>query len=51
MRRIIKFLTSRMVWVAMVIVLQVAWMVLLDCTDLSLSGRPGAGDLYCPSME
>lgn len=27
MRRIIKFLTSRMVWVAMVIVLQVAWIV------------------------
>lgn len=27
MRRIIKFLTSRMVWVAMVIILQVAWII------------------------
>ena len=27
MRHILKFLTSRMVWVAMVIILQVAWIV------------------------
>ena len=27
MRRILTFLTSRMVWVAMVIILQVAWIV------------------------